>query len=216
MARRIIDIMTASPVIPVIVIRSPEHAVPLAHALCDGGLRVLEVTLRSGCALQAIRAIRRELPQALVGAGTVTRPEQIDAVIDAGAEFMVSPGSTARLIEYASAKPIELLPGVATPSEAMRLLECGIEHMKFFPAEAAGGIPMLKAIAGPLPQITFCPTGGINAVSARDYLELPNVACVGGSWMLPQKLVDEGDWEKIRALAAEAAVLGSSSARGEE
>jgi len=207
MARGILDILTATPVIPVIVIRRPEHAVPLAHALCDGGLKVLEVTLRSGYALESIRAIRRELPQVVLGAGTVTRPEQVDAVIDAGVEFVASPGSTSRLIEFAMLKPVELLPGIATPSEAMRLMEYGIETMKFFPAEAAGGIPMLNSMFGPLPQITFCPTGGINAALARDYLALPNVACVGGSWMVPQNLVEDGDWEQVTALAAEAAAL---------
>ncbi len=202
------NILSISPVIPVIVIRKPEQAVPLGRALLNGGLKVLEVTLRTEYSLGAICDMVRELPEAVVGAGTVTCPDQIDAIIEAGAQFMVSPGSTATLMETAISKPIALLPGVATPSEAMRLLEDGVEHMKFFPAEAAGGIPMLKSIAGPLPQITFCPTGGIDVGLARRYLELPNVACVGGSWMVPQELVDEGDWKAIEALAAQAAGLG--------
>ena len=211
MTRSILDIMTTSPVIPVIVITQPEQAVPLANALVRGGLKVLEVTLRTSHALGAIRAMADQVPGAIVGAGTVTTVEQIDAVIEAGGEFMVSPGSTPKLIEAALERPIKLLPGVATPSEAMKLLEYGIEHMKFFPAEAAGGRPMLKSIGGPLPQITFCPTGGITPQSAGDYLALPNVACVGGSWMLPQNLVDAGDWDAIEAMAREAAALRPSS-----
>jgi 2-dehydro-3-deoxyphosphogluconate aldolase/(4S)-4-hydroxy-2-oxoglutarate aldolase len=210
MANTILDIMTTSPVMPVIVIKQPEQAVPLARALVEGGLRVLEVTLRTAHGLDAIRKMAREIPDAIVGAGTVTEPDQIDAVIDAGGEFMVSPGSTPRLIEAALQKPIKLLPGISTPSEAMMLLEYGIQHMKFFPAEAAGGRPMLKSIHGPLPQITFCPTGGITPETANDYLALPNVACVGGSWMLPQNLVDAGDWAGITALAKQASTLGNA------
>jgi 2-dehydro-3-deoxyphosphogluconate aldolase/(4S)-4-hydroxy-2-oxoglutarate aldolase len=211
MANTILDIMTTSPVMPVIVIKQPEQAVPLARALVEGGLRVLEVTLRTAHGLDAIRKMAREIPDAIVGAGTVTEPDQIDAVIDAGGEFMVSPGSTPRLIEAALQKPIKLLPGISTPSEAMMLLEYGIQHMKFFPAEAAGGRPMLKSIHGPLPQITFCPTGGITPETAGDYLALPNVACVGGSWMLPQNLVDAGDWAGITALAKQASTLGNAA-----
>ncbi len=213
MTKTIIDIMTTSPVIPVIVINRPEQAVPLARALVRGGLKVLEVTLRTADGLEAIRTIANEVPDAIVGAGTVIEVDQIDAVIDAGGQFMVSPGSTPTLIEAALKKDIMLLPGVATPSEAMRLLEYGIQHMKFFPAEAAGGIPMLKSIYGPLPQITFCPTGGITPTTAKDYLALPSVACVGGSWMLPQKLIDAGDWVAIEALAAEAAALSQHTGR---
>lgn len=207
MSKTILDIMTTSPVIPVIVIKQPEQALPLARALVAGGLKVLEVTLRTAHGLDAIQSIAKEVPDAIVGAGTVTEVEQIDAVIDAGGQFMVSPGSTPTLIEAALKTEIMLLPGIATPSEAMLLLEYGIQHMKFFPAEAAGGIPMLKSIHGPLPQITFCPTGGITPVTAKDYLALPNVACIGGSWMVPQNLVDAGDWGAIEALAAEAAAL---------
>jgi 2-dehydro-3-deoxyphosphogluconate aldolase/(4S)-4-hydroxy-2-oxoglutarate aldolase len=202
--------MTTSPVIPVIVIKQPDNALPLARALVAGGLKVLEVTLRTAYGLDAIRTIANEVPDAIVGAGTVIEVDQIDAVIEAGGQFMVSPGSTPRLIEAALQKEITLLPGVATPSEAMLLMEYGIAHMKFFPAEAAGGIPMLKSIRGPLPQITFCPTGGITSKTAKDYLTLPNVACVGGSWMVPQHLIDTGDWGVIEALAAEAAALSQN------
>ncbi len=207
MSKTILDVMTTSPVIPVIVIKQPEQALPLARALVAGGLKVLEVTLRTAHGLAAIQSIAKEVPDAIVGAGTVTTVEQIDAVIEAGGQFMVSPGCTPTLIEAALQKPITLLPGIATPSEAMLLLEYGVQHMKFFPAEAAGGIPMLKSIHGPLPQITFCPTGGITPDSAKDYLALPNVACIGGSWMLPQDLIDAEDWSAIEALAAEAAAL---------
>jgi len=210
MKNAILDIMTISPVIPVVVINKPEEVMPLVTALVSGGLKVLEVTLRTEHGLDAIRTIANEIPDAIVGAGTVTKPEQADAIIDAGAKFMVSPGSTPKLIEAVLDKPIDLLPGIATPSEAMRLLEYGLEQMKFFPAEASGGRPMLKSIYGPLPQITFCPTGGISAQSARDYLALPNVACVGGSWMVPQTLIDVGDWSAIENLAYEASSLGAS------
>lgn len=210
MTKTIVDVMTTSPVIPVIVIKQPDNALPLARALVAGGLKVLEVTLRTAYGLDAIRTIANEVPDAIVGAGTVIEVDQIDAVIEAGGQFMVSPGSTPRLIEAALQKEITLLPGVATPSEAMLLMEYGIAHMKFFPAEAAGGIPMLKSIRGPLPQITFCPTGGITSKTAKDYLTLPNVACVGGSWMVPQHLIDTGDWGVIEALAAEAAALSQN------
>lgn len=201
------SILKRSPVIPVIVINNPEQAVPLATALYRGGLRVLEVTLRTPCGLSAISAIQEALPEAIVGAGTVTTTEDVEAVAEAGGRFMVSPGATDRLVDAALAQDIPLLPGVATPGEAMRLLERGITQMKFFPAEAAGGIPMLKSIHGPLPQITFCPTGGITPESAERYLKLPNVACVGGSWMLPQERIEAEDWSAIEVLARQAAVL---------
>ncbi len=208
MAKHIHDIMTASPVIPVIVITEPTHAVPLAQALFEGGLKVLEVTLRTPHGVHAIHDISRAVPDAIVGAGTITTSAQVDAAIDAGAQFLVSPGSTPRLIEHLLSRPVPALPGVATPSEAMHLLEYGIAHLKLFPAEASGGLAMLQSLAGPLPQITFCPTGGITAESAGAYLGLANVACVGGSWMLPQGLVNAGDWDAITLLARAAAQLG--------
>lgn len=201
------EVMTTSPVMPVMVINKLENAVPLAKALVDGGLKVLEITLRTPVALDAIRAIKAEVPGAIVGAGTIINIDTLNNAIDAGAEFIVSPGVTDSLIDAAMASGVPILPGVITPSEVMRLLEKGITAMKFFPAEAAGGIPMLKSIGGPLPQVTFCPTGGVNPKNAPEYLALSNVACVGGSWMAPADLVDAGNWAEITRRAAEAAAL---------
>jgi len=201
------DIMNTSPVVPVMVIDNLEDAVPLAKALVDGGLRVLEITLRTAPALDAIKAIKGAVSGAIVGAGTIINTETLQQSIDAGAEFIVTPGSTPAIIDAAQAAGIPILPGVNTPSEAMALLEKGITEMKFFPAEAAGGIPMLKSIAGPLPQIQFCPTGGVSPKNAADYLALKNVACVGGSWMAPADLVKAGDWDEITRRALEASAL---------
>ncbi|NBV75396.1 MAG: keto-hydroxyglutarate-aldolase/keto-deoxy-phosphogluconate aldolase [Methylococcaceae bacterium] len=207
MAVTIKEVMTTSPVMPVMVINHLDQAVPLAKALVDGGLKVLEITLRTPVALDAIRKIKAEVPGAIVGAGTIINTETLQQAIDAGAEFIVSPGVTDTLIAAALKTGVPILPGVATSSEVMKLLELGITAMKFFPAEAAGGIPMLKSFGGPLPQVTFCPTGGVNPKNAPDYLALKNVACVGGSWMAPAELVDAGDWDEIRRRAAEAAGL---------
>jgi len=201
------DIMNTSPVVPVMVIDNLEDAVPLAKALVDGGLRVLEITLRTAPALDAIKAIKEAVSGAIVGAGTIINTETLQQSIDAGAEFIVTPGSTPAIIDAAQAAGIPILPGVNTPSEAMALLEKGITEMKFFPAEAAGGIPMLKSIAGPLPQIQFCPTGGVSPKNAAAYLALTNVACVGGSWMAPADLVKAGDWDEITRRALEASAL---------
>ena len=198
------DIMNTSPVIPVMVINKLEHAVPLANALVEGGLKVLEITLRTPVALEAIKKIKAEVPGAIVGAGTVINLETLNQVIDAGSEFIVSPGVTDTLIDAALKSGTPILPGVVTPSEVMNLLEKGITEMKFFPAEAAGGIPMVKSIGGPLPQVTFCPTGGVSPNNAADYLALSNVACVGGSWMAPASLVDAEDWDEIKRLTIEA------------
>lgn len=207
MAVTIKEVMTTSPVMPVMVINQLDQAVPLAKALVDGGLKVLEITLRTPVALDAIRKIKAEVPGAIVGAGTIINTETLQQAIDAGAEFIVSPGVTDSVIDAAIASGVPILPGVITPSEVMKLLEKGITAMKFFPAEAAGGIPMLKSIGAPLPQVTFCPTGGVNPKNAPDYLALSNVACVGGSWMAPADLVDAGDWAEITRRAAEAAKL---------
>ncbi len=201
------EIMTTNPVIPVIVIADIDAAVPLAQALVNGGLKVLEVTLRTDAALEAITRIKQAVPDAIVGAGTVISEEDLSKAIAAGSEFLVSPGSTSSLIDVALAQSVPLLPGVATPGEAMALLERGISHMKFFPAQAAGGIPMLKSIAGPLPQVKFCPTGGITAANAPDYLALQNVLCVGGTWMLDSALIDAKDWQAIEMRAQAAAQL---------
>lgn len=201
------EIMNTSPVVPVMVINKLEHAVPLAHALVEGGLKVLEITLRTPIALDAIRAIKAEVPSAIVGAGTVINLDTLRQAIDAGSEFLVSPGVTESLIDAAIKSGVPILPGVISPSEVMRLMEKGIAEMKFFPAEAAGGIPMLKSIGAPLPQVTFCPTGGISPKNAADYLALSNVACIGGSWMAPADLVDKEDWDEIKRRATEAAAL---------
>jgi 2-dehydro-3-deoxyphosphogluconate aldolase/(4S)-4-hydroxy-2-oxoglutarate aldolase len=186
------------------VIHKLEHAVPLANALLAGGIRVLEITLRTPVAVESIRAIRREVPDAIVGAGTVTRGEELDAVVEAGAAFAISPGLTAELLDAANRGPIPLIPGIATVSELMTGMARGYDHFKFFPAEAAGGVRMVQAIAGPFPGITFCPTGGITSANYREYLALGNVACVGGSWVAPQGAMDQGDWGRITALAREA------------
>jgi 2-dehydro-3-deoxyphosphogluconate aldolase/(4S)-4-hydroxy-2-oxoglutarate aldolase len=207
MTESIKDIMYTSPVVPVMVINKLEHAVPLAHALVEGGLKVLEITLRTPIALDAIKRIKAEVPGAIVGAGTVINVDTLQKAIDAGSEFIVSPGVTESLIDAAIKSGVPILPGVISPSEVMRLMEKGITEMKFFPAEAAGGIPMLKSIGGPLPQVTFCPTGGISLKNAADYLALSNVACIGGSWMAPADLVDKEDWDEIKRRATEAAAL---------
>jgi len=205
MTASIKEIMNTSPVVPVMVINKLEHAVPLAEALVKGGLKVLEITLRTPVAIDAIKRIKAEVPGAIVGAGTVINLETLRLAIDAGSEFLVSPGVTESLLDAALKTGVPILPGVISPSEVMRLLEKGVTEMKFFPAEAAGGIPMLKSIGGPLPQATFCPTGGISPSNAAEYLALSNVACVGGSWMAPADLVDAEDWTEITRRAIEAA-----------
>ncbi|WP_027469251.1 bifunctional 4-hydroxy-2-oxoglutarate aldolase/2-dehydro-3-deoxy-phosphogluconate aldolase [Deefgea rivuli] len=201
------DIMRSCSVMPVLVIENVEHAVPLAQALVDGGIRVLEVTLRTEAALAAVKAIADNVPGAIVGVGTVVRPEQFQQAKDAGAVFAVTPGLTPKLAAAARACGIELLPGVMTPSEAIAALEEGFDAMKLFPAEQAGSLAMLKALGGPLPQILFCPTGGVSLESAPKLLALPNVGCVGGSWLAPKEMVAKGDWAGITALAREAAAL---------
>lgn len=196
---------------PVIVLDDPRRAVPLARALVAGGIRVLEVTLRTPAALESIRAIAAEVPEAIVGAGTVLNAEDLARAADAGARFAVSPGASPRLLEAGRGMSIPLLPGVVTPSEVMGALECGFAALKFFPAAQAGGLAMLKALAGPFPQVVFCPTGGIDPASAPSYLALPNVACVGGSWLCPADRVGSGDWAGITALARSAAALRPAS-----
>lgn len=197
-------VVQAAPVVPVMVIENIEHAVPLAKALVAGGLPVLEITLRTECALEAIRLIKREVDGAIVGAGTVNTPADVDRAVAAGSEFLVSPGSTPDLIDAAIASGVPILPGVNSPSEVMALMARGFKYLKFFPAEAAGGVPMLKSIGGPLPQVKFCPTGGVSLKNLSSYLSLPNVVCVGGSWMAPVELMRSGDWSAIEILAREA------------
>ena len=202
----VLQLMRVGPVIPVIVVDRVEQAVPLARALVAGGVRVLEVTLRTPVALQAISAIADEVEGALVGVGTITRAEEFERAIKAGALFGVSPGLTCELIAAARDSGLPLLPGVMTPSEIIAARVAGFTELKLFPAQQAGGIDMLRALAGPFPDVTFCPTGGIVAASASDYLALSNVACVGGSWLTPKSAVAAGDWEAITALALAASV----------
>jgi 2-dehydro-3-deoxyphosphogluconate aldolase/(4S)-4-hydroxy-2-oxoglutarate aldolase len=198
-----LEILEAGPVVPVMVIHELAHAVPLAKALVAGGVRVLEIVLRTPVAMDAIRAIVREVPEAITGAGTVLNGDDLRMVIEAGALFAISPGLTRELLDAALQEPIALIPGIATISELMLGLDKGYRQFKFFPAEAAGGIGMLKAISGPFPQVSFCPTGGITAVNYRDYLALNNVACVGGSWIVPGDLVEAQEWKAITELAVQ-------------
>ncbi len=199
-----LDVLNAGPVVPVIVIQKIEHAVPLAKALLKGGIKVLEITLRSEVAVEAIRRVSREVPEALVGAGTVASAEDLQAVADAGAVFAISPGLTPTLLDAANQGPIALIPGISTASELMFGMERGYREFKFFPAEAAGGVRMLKSIGGPFPQVTFCPTGGISPENYQEYLALANVACVGGSWVVPSRLIKEQAWKKITELSRQA------------
>jgi len=201
-------ICALAPVIPVLVVRDVAHARPLASALVAGGLPALEVTLRTPAALEVIREMAR-VPGGVVGAGTLIAPEDVRAAKAAGASFGVSPGATDELLAVCEAENLPLLPGAATASEAMRLLASGYDMLKFFPAGPFGGASALKAIGAPLPQITFCPTGGVTPDNAGDYLSLPNVTCVGGSWVAPGDLVEAGAWEKIESLARPAACLRS-------
>lgn len=204
---RVDAVFARAPVIPVLTIDRLEVALPLCRALVENGLPVLEVTLRTSCALEAIALLARELPDACVGAGTVLSAGDLARVADAGAAFAISPGATDALYAAAKAGDTPLIPGIATASELMRGLEHGWRRFKFFPAEASGGTAALKGFAGPLPMARFCPTGGIDAAKAPAYLALPNVACVGGSWMLPGDAVQAGDWERIGQLARDAATL---------
>ncbi|MFC9956276.1 bifunctional 4-hydroxy-2-oxoglutarate aldolase/2-dehydro-3-deoxy-phosphogluconate aldolase [Streptomyces nigra] len=207
------SVLDLAPVVPVVVVDDPSDAVPLARALVAGGLRAIEVTLRTPGALDAIRAIADAVPEAVVGAGTVLTPEQVTRSVEAGARFLVSPGWTDSLLDAMRASGVPYLPGVSTASEVLALLERGVRELKFFPAEAAGGTAYLRSLYGPLPQVRFCPTGGIGPGSAPDYLALPNVACVGGSWMLPADAVAARDWARVETLAREAAGLGRSAAQ---
>lgn len=197
--------MSAGPVIPVLTIEDAEHAVPLARALCAGGIRVLEITLRTEAALEAVRRVATEVPKAIPGVGTVTRAQDFTAARVAGAKFAVSPGFSPELA--AAAGDLPWLPGVATPSEVMAAMRLGYNRLKFFPAETMGGIATLKALAGPFGDATFCPTGGISAANAADYLALANVICVGGSWLAPADAVRSGDWDTITSLAKAASAL---------
>lgn len=202
------DLPEHGPVIPVITIDDAAHAVPLASALVAGGVRVLEVTLRTDAALQAIEAIAKNVPDAIVGAGTVMTASDVTDCAQAGARFAVSPGFTTSLARQCSDQKLPLLPGVSTASEIMQASEAGFSFLKLFPAVAVGGLSLLKALHGPFGQTRFCPTGGVNVDNAPAFLSLPNVLCVGGSWLTPKSLIDAGDWTGIEKLARDASQMG--------
>lgn len=205
-SRHAAEICRLAPVVPVLVIDDLTHAAKLAEALVAGGLPVLEVTLRTPVALEAIRLMAR-VPGGRVGAGTLLTPADVKAAKEAGATFGVSPGATDRILDACAEYELPLLPGAATASEIMVLLEKGYTVQKFFPAEQSGGAAFLKSVGSPIPQVRFCPTGGIGLKNARDYLGLPNILCVGGSWVAPKEAMARGDWAAITLLASEAAAL---------
>jgi len=204
---KLLALLDGQPVIPVLKIGNVAHAVPLARALVAGGLPAIEITLRTPAALDAIRAVAKEVPEAVVGAGTILSGEDFVKAADAGSRFIVSPGSTPELLETAEKSDVPLLPGATTPSEIMALQARGYEILKFFPAEQSGGLPFLKALASPLAAIRFCPTGGISLKNAPNYLAQPNIVCVGGSWVAPDADIEAGNWQRIEELAREASQL---------
>jgi 2-dehydro-3-deoxyphosphogluconate aldolase/(4S)-4-hydroxy-2-oxoglutarate aldolase len=206
------SVLDVVPVMPVVVLERLEDAVPVARALVAGGLPAIELTLRTDVALDAIRKIAEEVPEILVGAGTIVRPEQAEHAAAAGARFLVSPGATPALLGAMAATGLPFLPGTATVSEVLTVLEAGFTEMKFFPAEAAGGAPYLRSIASPVPDARFCPTGGITPATASTYLSLPNVGCVGGSWLTPADALAAGDYDRVEVLAREAAALRTTDA----
>ncbi|MGY6773272.1 bifunctional 4-hydroxy-2-oxoglutarate aldolase/2-dehydro-3-deoxy-phosphogluconate aldolase [Gallibacterium sp. ZY190522] len=204
------DVFNASPVIPVMVIKKLEDALPMAKALQAGGINVFEITLRSAVALDAIKLLSKEVPDALVGAGTVLSAEQYDQAVAAGAKFVISPGATPALLKHAAEREVPLIPGTATPSEMMQALELGYSYVKFFPAEINGGAAALKAISAALPQLSFCPTGGVSPKNVANYVAVNCVKTVGGSWMIPNDAVAAGDWAKVTQLTKEAVELVTS------
>lgn len=203
----LLSVLKLQPVVPVLIVEEAKDAVPLAKALVAGGLKAIEITMRTSEALEAIRRVAGEVEGAVAGAGTILNARHFEEAVAAGSQFIVSPGVTDQVLAAAAQSPIPLLPGAATASEVMVLREAGYEVMKFFPAEQAGGAAYLKSLSSPLAGTLFCPTGGISLKNARDYLSLPNVICVGGSWVAPKELVAAGDWAGITRLAAEAAAL---------
>jgi 2-dehydro-3-deoxyphosphogluconate aldolase / (4S)-4-hydroxy-2-oxoglutarate aldolase len=203
------DLLGISPVVPVVVLDDAADAVPLARALARGGVRIMEITLRTPAGLEAIERVAAEVPETTVGAGTVTTPEEVAAAVRSGARFLVTPGATDRLLAAALDTGLPLLAGANTLTEILRLREHGQQAVKFFPAEASGGAAYLKAVAGPVPDVSFCPTGGIGPANAAEYLALPNVGCVGGSWLTPAAAVRAGDWAAIERLAGEVATLAA-------
>lgn len=201
------DVFSQGPVVPVLVIERVEDAIPIAEALIAGGINVLEVTLRTDAALDVIAAIAKAMPEAYIGAGTVTNRDHLKAVTDAGAKFAISPGLTADLLAAGKEGTIPLIPGVSNISDLMKANDAGYDHLKFFPAEAAGGVKALKSIGGPFPNTVFCPTGGISLSNYKEYLALPNVKCVGGSWLAPNEAIENKDWATLTTLAKQAVAL---------
>ncbi|WRB70862.1 bifunctional 4-hydroxy-2-oxoglutarate aldolase/2-dehydro-3-deoxy-phosphogluconate aldolase [Helicobacter pylori] len=207
MQDRIIEVLQISPIVPVVVIENIKDAVPLAQSLVEGGIHIIEVTLRSSCALEAIELIAKNVPKMRVGAGTILNPTQLEQAQNRGAEFLISPGLTIKLLEYAKKKDMPLIPGVSSSSEVMQALELGYSALKFFPAEYCGGVKLLNAFNGPFKGVKFCPTGGISADNMHSYLNLENVLCVGGSWLTPKNLIQNKEWDKITEICKRSLAL---------
>ncbi len=207
MQDKIIEVLQISPIVPVVVIEDIKDAVPLVQSLVEGGIQIIEVTLRSSCALEAIELIAKNVPKMRVGAGTILNPTQLEQAQNRGAEFLISPGLTIKLLEYAKKKDMPLIPGVSSSSEVMQALELGYSALKFFPAEYCGGVKLLNAFNGPFKGVKFCPTGGISADNMHSYLNLENVLCVGGSWLTPKNLIQNKEWDKITEICKRSLVL---------
>ncbi len=207
MQDKIIEVLQISPIVPVVVIKDIKDAVPLAQSLVEGGIQIIEVTLRSSCALEAIELIAKNVPKMRVGAGTILNPTQLEQAQNRGAEFLISPGLTIKLLEHAKKKDMPLIPGVSSSSEVMQALELGYSALKFFPAEYCGGVKLLNAFNGPFKGVKFCPTGGISADNMRSYLNLENVLCVGGSWLTPKNLIQNKEWDKITEICKRSLAL---------
>lgn len=207
MQDKIIEVLQISPIVPVVVIENIKDAVPLAQSLIEGGIQIIEVTLRSSCALEAIELIAKNVPKMRVGVGTILNPTQLEQAQNRGAEFLISPGLTIKLLEHAKKKDMPLIPGVSSSSEVMQALELGYSALKFFPAEYCGGVKLLNAFNGPFKGVKFCPTGGISADNMRSYLNLENVLCVGGSWLTPKNLIQNKEWDKITEICKQSLAL---------
>ncbi|GAA7201468.1 bifunctional 4-hydroxy-2-oxoglutarate aldolase/2-dehydro-3-deoxy-phosphogluconate aldolase [Helicobacter pylori] len=207
MQDRIIEVLQISPIVPVVVIENIKDAVPLAQSLIEGGIHIIEVTLRSSCALEAIELIAKNVSKMRVGAGTILNPTQLEQAQNRGAEFLISPGLTIKLLEHAKKKDMPLIPGVSSSSEVMQALELGYNALKFFPAEYCGGVKLLNAFNGPFKGVKFCPTGGISTDNMRSYLNLENVLCVGGSWLTPKNLIQNKEWDKITEICKRSLAL---------
>ncbi|UOS21822.1 bifunctional 4-hydroxy-2-oxoglutarate aldolase/2-dehydro-3-deoxy-phosphogluconate aldolase [Helicobacter pylori] len=207
MQDKTIEVLQISPIVPVVVIENIKDAVPLAQSLIEGGIQIIEVTLRSSCALEAIELIAKNVPKMRVGAGTILNPAQLEQAQNRGAEFLISPGLTIKLLEYAKKKNMPLIPGVSSSSEVMQALELGYSALKFFPAEYCGGVKLLNAFNGPFKGVKFCPTGGISADNMHSYLNLENVLCVGGSWLTPKNLIQNKEWDKITEICKRSLAL---------